>query len=63
MLLSASNLLGQTNPPMQEYLPWFDAASQSNIEIIASGKVYDAMPCPPEYTNVISNTNLFTPKE
>ena len=42
--------------------PEFDAASQSNIDVIASG-FGDGIPCPPEYTNVISNPNLFTPDE
>jgi hypothetical protein len=43
-------------------LQGFDAASLSNVEVIASGG-NDEVPCPPEYTNVISNTNLFTADE
>ena len=57
---AVNNLFGQTNHPTREYLPWFDAASQSNIEIIASDSIRNSVPCPPEFTNVISNTNLFT---
>lgn len=62
LLLSASNLFGQTNHPPKKLLAGFDAASQSNIDIIASG-FGDEVPCPSEYTNVISNTNLFTADE
>lgn len=59
---AANNLFGQTNNSPKKLLQGFDAASQSNIDVIASG-FGDEVPCPPEYTNVISNTNLFTPDE
>jgi hypothetical protein len=57
------NLFCQPNPSAKKLLPGFDAASQSNVEVIANGTFENEVPCPPEYTNVISNTNLFTPDE
>jgi hypothetical protein len=60
---AANNLFGQTNHPAKKVIGSYDAASQSNVDVIASGNMDDAVPCPPEYTNVISNTNLFTPDE
>jgi hypothetical protein len=62
LLLVTGNLFGQTNDSSKKLLQGFDAASQSNVEVIASGG-NDEVPCPPEYTNVISNTNLFTAYE
>jgi hypothetical protein len=62
LLIAANNLFGQTNNLPKKLLQGFDAASQSNVDVIASGR-NDEVPCPPEYTNVISNTNLFTPDE
>lgn len=61
-LLVVENLFGQTNNLPKKFLPEFDASSQSNVDVIASG-FRDEVPCPPEYTNVISNTNLFTFEE
>ena len=60
LLIVTGNLFGQTNNPSKKLLQGFDAASQSNIEVIANGTFENEVPCPPEYTNVISNTNLFT---
>ena len=62
LLMVTDNLYGQTNHPPKKLLHGFDTASQRNIDVIASGG-NDAVPCPPEYTNVISNTNLFTADE
>jgi hypothetical protein len=62
VLLVSQNLFGQTNFPARKFIEGLDQASQSNIEVFASG-MGDEKPCPPEYTNVISNTNLFTPDE
>ena len=55
-----SNLSGQTNHPAKKIIRSLNAASQNNIEVIASGNMDDEVACPPELTNVISNTNLFT---
>jgi hypothetical protein len=62
LLFSASNLFGQTNHPAKKILVGFDIAGQSNLDVVA-GVNGDKVPCPPEYTNVISNTNLFSPDE
>jgi hypothetical protein len=62
-ILVTDNLLCQTNPPARKLLHGFDAASQINVEVVADGTFDGEVPCPPEYTNVISNTNLFTPDE
>jgi len=60
---ATSNLFGQTNHSAKKTIGSLNAASQSNIDVIASGNMDDAVPCPSEYTNIISNTNLFTPDE
>ena len=39
-----------------------DAASQSNVVVTVSDWDHPG-PCPLKYTNVLSNTNLFTPAE
>ena len=62
LLLSTSNLFCQTNYLAKKITGGLDDPSQSNVEVLVSGMA-DARPCPPEYTNVISNTNLFTPDE
>jgi hypothetical protein len=63
LLIATNNLFAQTNHPAKKFIGSYDAASQSNVDVIASGNMNDAVPCPPEYTNVISNTNLFSPAE
>jgi hypothetical protein len=60
LLFNANNLFGQTNHPAKKHIIGFDVASQKNIEVIANGTFNDQVPFPPEYTNIISNTNLFT---
>lgn len=60
LMFVATGLFGQAVRPEKKVISSFDAASQSNVDVIASGNMDDAVPCPPEYTNVISNTNLFT---
>ncbi len=62
LLLSAYKLLGQTNSTRQPAIMFLDAASQSNIVVIVDGQEH-SQPCPLKYTNLISNTNLFTPTE
>jgi hypothetical protein len=44
------------------FIPFLDPASQSNVTVTVSdfGK---GQPCPPEFTNSVSNTNLFTQEE
>ncbi len=41
--------------------PFLKPESQSNIIVTANWE--HPLPCPSEYTNLISNTNLFTPAE
>jgi len=60
---AGSDVFSQNTHPAKKVIRSFDAASQRNVDVIASGNMDDAVPCPPEYTNVISNTNLFTPDE
>jgi hypothetical protein len=62
LAIVTGELLGQTNSPSRKLLFGFDAASQTDVDVIASG-ARDEVPCPPEYTNVLSNTNLFTRDE
>ena len=60
-LLFVGNLSAQTNAPERLFLPFLTPESQSNVIVTAvPGR---QRPCPPEYTNLISNTNLFTPAE
>jgi hypothetical protein len=45
------------------YIPFLEPASQSNV-IVSVLSVFDkGDPCPAQYTNVLSNTNLFTPEQ
>ncbi len=62
ILLDAEKALGQTNYPARKFIENLDSASQTNIEVFAGG-MNDEQPCPPEYTNAISNTNLFSVEE
>jgi len=52
----------QAKNPGKKFEPRLDWNSQSNIEVFVAD-AGDALPCPPEYTNLISNTNLFTLEE
>jgi hypothetical protein len=61
LLLFANNLFA-ANEPERLFLPFLDTASQSNLTVTVS-PLADEEPCPMEFTNVISNTNLFTPEE
>lgn len=62
-MLSVSFLFGQTNQPATRHIIGLDITSQRNIEVIANGVNGDLVPCPSEYTNIITNTNLFTLSE
>jgi hypothetical protein len=63
LLFAAGNLFGQGSHPAKMTTLSLYAASHTNIDVIASGSWDEEAPCPPEYTNIISNTNLFTPEE
>lgn len=56
LILIIENGFGQTN---RLYLPFLDKESQSNVVVT----IWGDQPCPPLYTNILSNTNLFTPEE
>lgn len=60
--LSVGNLIGQTNQIKYPIIETLDPESQSNI-IVIRNEEWPRPPCPPEFTNLISNTNLFTPAE
>jgi len=57
LLLLAGNLFGQTNQA-RLFIPFLDKESQSNVVVSVGFDVEQA--CPLEFTNVLSNTNLFT---
>jgi hypothetical protein len=61
-LLLSGNLFGQTNQADRLFLPFLDKESQSNV-IVTLNLSGDGIPCPLEYTNMLSNTNLFTFEE
>lgn len=60
LLLLAGNLFCQTNQA-RLFLPFLDRESQSNV--VVSVYFNGNHSCPLELTNVLSNTNLFTPEE
>jgi hypothetical protein len=61
LLLLAGDLFGQTNQA-RLFIPFFDRDSQSNV-VVAFCNLGRGERCPLEYTNVLSNTNLFTQME
>jgi hypothetical protein len=63
LLFSACNLLGQTNQPERLTIPFLAEDSQSNIIVTVSDLFGRGKQCPIKYTNVLSNTNLFTFEE
>jgi hypothetical protein len=61
--LCAEILSGQTNQPGKLIIPFLDEASQSNVNVAVLDILGNGQPCPAEYTNIVSNTNLFTAEE
>ena len=64
-LVLGSNLFGQTNQRAFHLIPFLDADSQSNIVVIVN-ELRSEQPLPPSplsYTNLVSNTNLFSPAD
>jgi Ankyrin repeats (3 copies)/Ankyrin repeats (many copies) len=49
--------------PEHLYIPFLEPASQSNVVVTVSSIFAAGDPCPAKYTNVLSNTNLFTAQE
>lgn len=62
LLLLASNLFGQANQTKQSLIDTLDPDSQTNI-IVIRDEGWPRPPSPPQYTNLISNTNLFSSAE
>jgi hypothetical protein len=56
-------LYGQTIQQRKLTIPFLDEASQSNLIVNVSDILGNGQPCPREYTNALSNTNLFTSEE
>jgi len=59
LILSVESIFAQPNQTDQKSLPFLDQESQSNVVVTVCGE----QPCPQIYTNILSNTNLFTLKE
>ena len=60
LLLFAGNLFSQSNQAERLFIPLMDKESQSNVVVTVSDFGGIGKPCPPKYTNVLTNTNLFT---
>ena len=67
LFLAAFCTLSAQTPPRGQsnqarlFVPFLDRESQSNVNVSVDFSV--EQPCPPEFTNVLSNTNLFTSEE
>jgi hypothetical protein len=62
LMLATGNLFAQTSQSKRLFIPFLDEASQGNVDVNICD-LNQGQPCPMEYTNVLSNTNLFTPEE
>src|SRR5208282_5875986 len=62
LLLFVDNLFAADSPD-RLFIPFLDPASQSNVTVTVSSMFANEAPCPPDYTNSLSNTNLFTMDE
>ena len=60
LLFSAGKLFCQSNQTERLFIPLMDKESQSNVNVAVSDFGGPGKPCRPEYTNVLSNTNLFS---
>lgn len=58
-LLVASEVRAADNPE-RLFIPLLDPASQSNVIVSVLSGAEKGDPCPAQYANVLSNTNLFT---
>ena len=56
-------LFGQTNQTGKMIIPFLDKESQSSVNVTVSDLFGKGLPCPTEYTNTLSNTNLFSFEE
>jgi len=60
--LFASSKLFAVNSSERLYIPGLEPASQSNLVVTVLSRLSKGDPCPMKYTNILSNTNLFTPE-
>src|SRR5208337_4989301 len=63
LLLFAGNLFGQSNQAERLFVPFLDNESQNNVIVAISDTSGSGKTCPIKYTNVLSNTNLFSLEE
>jgi hypothetical protein len=67
LLFGANNLFGQTNKQehLEEIFPNLPVQLQDDIVILFEQEQNGdpTLPCPPAYTNLLSNRNLFSPAE
>jgi hypothetical protein len=59
-IILAANLCAQTNRVERLVIPGLDPESQSNVVVTVCDIFGEGQYCPPKYTNLLSNTNLFT---
>ena len=62
LLFLWGTLLGGQNQDSRLFIPFLNRDSQSNV-IVTVCDFAIGQPCPGEFTNVLTNTNLFTPGE
>lgn len=62
-LLLAAGKLFAADRPERLYIPFLEPASQSNVVVTVLSMSTKGDPCPAQFTNTLSNTNLFTLKE
>lgn len=62
MVPSAVCIFGQSGQPERLYIPLINRESQSNV-IVSVSDLGEGQPCPARYTNLLSNTNLFTSEQ
>jgi hypothetical protein len=63
LIIFTEKVSSQTNKAESLLIPFLDKESQSNVVVNISDIFGDGQRCPLEYTNALSNTNLFTPEE
>jgi hypothetical protein len=59
------NVIAQTNAVKRSMFPFFPFCllEDTNVIIEVADPTGNGKPCPPQYTNAISNPNLFSPRE
>jgi len=60
LFILVGKLSGQTHQAERLFVPYIDVESQSNVDVTVSGA---EQACQQEYTNTLSNTNLFSSRE